>query len=101
VTEIPNRAGSGRAKPAVALPAEDCDLLTGIEQIARWFGLSAGQCNSRIRDGSIVTFKLPGRSTLYALKSENMRCWSAAAEAYRVRNGNPDQSSVVIRQTRA
>lgn len=78
---------AARAKP-VALPASDCDLLTGIEQIARWFGISAGQCNSRIRDGSIAVFKLPDRSTLYALKSENMRLWRAAAEAHRDRSNS-------------
>jgi hypothetical protein len=43
----------------------------GRDQIARWFGLTCGQCDARIRDGSIAVFKLPGRSTTYALKSEN------------------------------
>jgi hypothetical protein len=68
--------GAARAKPAEALlPAEDCDLLSGRDAIARWFGLTCGQCDARIRDGSIVTFKLPNRSTTYALKYENMRSW--------------------------
>jgi hypothetical protein len=35
-------------------------------------------------------FKLPGKSTTYCLKSENMRLWRAAAEAYRARNGTGD-----------
>jgi hypothetical protein len=79
--------GAARAKPAEALlPAEDCDLLSGRDAIARWFGLTCGQCDARIRDGSIVTFKLPNRSTTYALKYENMRSWKAAAESYRARN---------------
>ena len=78
--------GAARAKPAEALlPAEDCDLLSGRDAIARWFGLTCGQCDARIRDGSIVTFELPNRSTTYALKSENMRSWKAAAEPYRAR----------------
>jgi hypothetical protein len=71
----------------VMLPAEDCDVLTGLEQIARWFGLTAGQTNARIDDGDIVTFKLPGKATVYALKSENDAHWKAAAAAHRARNG--------------
>jgi hypothetical protein len=59
----------------------------GRDQIARWFGLTCGQCDARIRDGSIAVFKLPGRSTTYALKSENTQFWRAAAEAYRARTG--------------
>jgi hypothetical protein len=79
--------GAARAKPAEALlPAEGCDLLSGRDAIARWFGLTCGQCDARIRDGSIVTFKLPNRSTTYALKSESTRSWKAAAESYRARN---------------
>ena len=87
--------GAARAKPAEALlPAEDCDLLSGRDAIARWFGLTCGQCDVRIRDGSIVTFKLPNRSTTYTLKSENMRSWKAAAESYRARNEAGSHSSV-------
>ena len=71
------------AEPAETLPAPDCDLLTGRDQIAAWFGLTRGQASARITDGRIITFKLPNRSTLYALKSENMRVWRAAAEAHR------------------
>lgn len=86
--------GAARAKPAEALlPAEDCDLLSGRDAIARWFGLTCGQCDARIRDGSIVTFKLPNRSTTYALKYENMRSWKAAAESYRARNEAGSHSS--------
>jgi hypothetical protein len=84
VTEIPHRAGSARAKPAeVLLPAADCDLLSGRDQIAGWFGLTRGQCDARIRVGTIVTFRLPHRSTVYALKSENAERWKGAARAYR------------------
>ena len=80
--------GAVRAKPdEVLLPAADCDLLIGVGQIARWFGLTAGQTNTRIDGGDIVTFKLPGKTTVYALKSENDAHWRAAAAAHRARNG--------------
>ena len=74
------------AKPAVTLQSPDCDLLTGVAQIAEWYGLSAGQSNARIRSGDIAVFKLPGKSNAYCLKSENTRRWNAAAEAYRNRS---------------
>ena len=79
---------AARAKP-VALPAPDCDLLTGRDQIAAWFGLTCGQCDARIRDGTIVTFRQPPRSSVYALKSENTAHWKAAAEAYRRTQSSP------------
>jgi hypothetical protein len=72
------------AKPdEVMMPDAGCDLLTGLEQIAWWFGLTAGQTNARIDDGDIVTFKLPGKATVYALKSENDAHWKAAAAPHR------------------
>jgi L-asparaginase II len=75
-----------RAKPAEALLcAEGCDLLSGRDMIARWFGLTAGQTNARIDDCSIVTFKLPGKSTVYALKSANMEFWKSAAQDHQRR----------------
>jgi hypothetical protein len=79
---------TARAKPAVILPSQDCDLLTGSAQIAAWFGLSEGQCSARINDGRIVTFKLPGKATVYALKSENDAHWKAAAAAHHARDGD-------------
>jgi hypothetical protein len=48
--------------------------------------------DARIRDGTIVTFRLPPRSTVYALKSENAAHWKAAARAHRARNGTGDPS---------
>jgi hypothetical protein len=65
------------------LPATDCDLLTGTDQIASWFGLSKGQCQTRINDGEILTFKLYPKTTTYALKSENMEFWKTVAREYR------------------
>jgi len=47
-----------------SLPAPDCDLLTGREQIAAWFGITEGQCGARINSGEILTFKVRGRSTV-------------------------------------
>lgn len=76
------RGSAGEARQGVVA----CDVLSGREQIARWFGLTCGQCDARIGDGSIAVFKLPGKSTTYCLKSENTRRWSAAAEAYRNRS---------------
>jgi hypothetical protein len=60
----------------ISLPAPDCDLLTGREQIEAWFGISKGQCSARIYSGEILTFKLHSRTTVYALKSENMEFWT-------------------------
>ena len=67
----------------ISLPAPDCDLLTGRDQIAAWFGLTEGQCNARINSGEILTFKLHGKTTVYALKSENMNFWKSVANKYR------------------
>jgi hypothetical protein len=84
---------AARPQAAALLPAADCDLLTGRDQIAAWFGLTDGQCSARINDGSIVTFRLPGKSTIYASKFENMQFWRSAAEAHRARNGGGQHSS--------
>lgn len=69
-----------------SLPAHDCDLLTGRDQIAAWFGITVGQCSARINSGEILTFKLHGRTTVYALKSENMEFWKAVAIKHRAQN---------------
>jgi hypothetical protein len=65
------------------MPSPDCDLLTGRDQIAAWFGLTCGRCDARIHDSRIITFKEPGNATVYALKSVNIRRWREAAEAHR------------------
>jgi hypothetical protein len=67
----------------ISLPAPDCDLLTGRDQIAAWFGISDGQASARINSGDILTFKLYGKTTVYALKSENMEFWKSMANKYR------------------
>lgn len=64
------------------LPAIDCDLLTGIKQIARWYGYTVPQVRAKIAAGEIPVFRLPGRSTLYALKSSQHKRWHQAEEAY-------------------
>jgi hypothetical protein len=56
------------------------------EGLAVQSGLMCGQCDARIRDGSIVTFRLINRSTTYTLKSENAERWKAAAEDCEIRS---------------
>jgi hypothetical protein len=77
-----------RAKPDMTLPASDCDLLVGVGQIAAFHGISVGQCNSLIHDRIIITFRMPPRSAVLALKSENAAHWKAAAAAHHARNGD-------------
>jgi hypothetical protein len=79
-------SGAARPQAAAMLPAVDCDLLTGRDMIAAWLRLSRGACDAAIRDGIVVTFRMPHRSTVYALKSENAAHWKAAAQSYRARN---------------
>ena len=52
------------------LPAIDAELLYGTAMIGRWLGLSEGQAKALIEDGSIPTFRMPGRSVRCAIKSE-------------------------------
>ncbi len=66
---------------AVFLPATDCDVLTGLAQIAAWMGLSPGQCRQRVDSGVIPTFRVGGKPTVYALKSQI----NAAAADYAAR----------------
>jgi hypothetical protein len=46
-----------------ALPAPDCPVLIGLDAIAAWLGISRGRCRGLVADGTIPTFRLPGRST--------------------------------------
>jgi len=69
-----------------SLPAPDCDLLVGRNQIAAWFGITEGQCSARINDGEILTFKRRGKTTVYALKSENMEFWKGVMKEWRNAN---------------
>ncbi len=80
------------AKPAEVLMSDaSCDLLSGRDMIARWYGWTRGQCDAAIVAGIVLTFRLPHRRTIYALKSENAAHWKAAADAHRARNGRqPD-----------
>jgi hypothetical protein len=52
------------------LPAIDAELLYGVAMIGRWLGLSQGQAKALIDDGTIPTFRMPGRSVRCAIKSE-------------------------------
>jgi hypothetical protein len=55
---------------APSLPAADAELLYGVAMIGRWLGLSEGQVKALIDDGTIPTFRMPGRATRCAIKSE-------------------------------
>ena len=60
----------GAAPPAAPiLPAADCPVLIGVDQIAAWLGISRGRCRGLVDDGAVPTFRLPGRSMRCALKS--------------------------------
>jgi hypothetical protein len=67
----------------IRVPASDCDLLTGRDQIAAWFGITEGQCSARINSGEILTFKAHGRTTVYASKRENLEYWERMRREYR------------------
>lgn len=69
VIEATKTNDHGRRDATVKLPAPDCDLLTGIRQIAAWYGLDCGQVRQRISDGLIPTFRVKRKNTVYALKS--------------------------------
>jgi hypothetical protein len=49
-----------RAKPAIALPAEDCDLRSGRAQIAEWFGLTCGQASAASMTAASARLSRPG-----------------------------------------
>jgi len=58
------------APPATPnLPADDCPVLIGVEQIAAWLNISRGRTRGMIADGSLPTWRWPGRSVRCALKS--------------------------------
>jgi len=59
-----------RERETQPVPAQDCDILQGIEQIAAWRGLSVGQARHLQQRGLIPTYRLPGCSTIFAYKSE-------------------------------
>jgi hypothetical protein len=35
------------------LPADDCPVLIGVDQIAAWLNISRGRCRGMITDGSL------------------------------------------------
>lgn len=73
----------------VSLPAIDCDLLSGLKQIAAWYALSVAQVRAKIDAGEIPVFRLRGRNTVFALKSSQNRHWQQAEEAYKRRSTLP------------
>ena len=60
--------GTPRDEPT--LPAIDAELLYGTAMIARWLALTDGQVTPLINDGTIPTFRMPGKSVRCAIKSE-------------------------------
>jgi len=44
-----SRWNESRRVTEALLPAADCDVMSGRDQIARWFGLTCGQCSIRKR----------------------------------------------------
>ena len=52
------------------IPADDCDLLQSIEQVARWKGITYGQARNQIELGLIPVYRQPGKAITYAFKSE-------------------------------
>jgi hypothetical protein len=52
------------------LPAPEAELLYGIKMIGRWLGLSRGQAKALIDDGTLPTFRPPGRTIRCACKSQ-------------------------------
>ena len=65
----PTTSEQENAKP-ILIPAPDCDILQSVGQIAAWRGISVGQARGQIEAGMIPVHKQPGKSTLYAFKSE-------------------------------
>jgi hypothetical protein len=54
----------------VELPAVDCDILTGFEQIGAWLGITGGQVRYKASAGLIPVWRIKGRNVVYAFKSE-------------------------------
>jgi hypothetical protein len=65
------------------LSAADCNVLYGTKAISKWLGMSIQQCRPLIDDGTIPTFKPPGRSIRCALKSAVNAAWEKYAEIHR------------------
>ena len=74
-------SASPRDEPG--LPAIDAELLYGRAMIARWLALTDGQATPLINDGTIPTFRMPGKSVRCALKSAINR----AMQEYAARPG--------------
>jgi hypothetical protein len=66
-TQTDGKEKIGAAPPS--LPADDCPVLIGVDQIAAWLGISRGRCRGLVDDGTLPTFTMPGRATRCALKA--------------------------------
>jgi hypothetical protein len=68
-TNVAEKIAEKISAAAPILPADDCNVLVGISAIARWLGVTAGQAKSLVDDGTVPSFKPPGRTARCALKS--------------------------------
>jgi hypothetical protein len=69
MNQLRKKIGTAAPPDEPTLPAADCPVLIGVDQIAAWLGISRGRCRGLVDDGAIPTFRLPGRCTTCALKS--------------------------------
>jgi hypothetical protein len=70
---------AAKKSPSELLPAPEAELLYGVARIAAWLGLSRAQARRLIDDGTLPTFRPPGRSIRCACKSqlnEVVQAWS-------------------------
>lgn len=62
---LPAPAASPPPRPVVprtvALPSPDCDVLTGVRQIAAWRGITTAAAKSAIASGEIPAHRIRGR----------------------------------------
>jgi hypothetical protein len=69
----------------LVLPADDCDILSGYEQIANWRGISIGAARAQANAGDIPVWRVKGRNVVYAFKSEITEHMRGLARKYRER----------------
>lgn len=83
--ENPGTAEKIRSVDDQMLPAIDCNVLYGASAIARWLGMTIGQCKPLLADETIPTFRPPGRKALCALKTEVNAAWAEYARRFRAK----------------
>jgi hypothetical protein len=53
----------------VELPAVDCDILTGFEQIGAWLGITRDQVRYKASAGLIPVWRIAGRNGVFSFKT--------------------------------